>query len=363
MNEYQWTPVMIGGVPVSVTNTTRLFLQPFQEFVYTEADDNGAPKVEVDKNAGKPPADAKWYEHAKAFLSKILRQFITWLGKIGQSIRDKFSKNYASQIKYVGGNQRLNQEIEKAIGDGSFKPTITNWPLYKVPIDEIVQNQKKIMDIIQPYIDKKTPVDQVKLQIKKDYYPDKVSAVITESFVMEEEAPKQEEQKKGISENAKKLQNYFLYGTPTPTQTTTDQLSPGLWKDLVDNILNCDKAIDLGVRRIVDDLQKAGQALQKDVDNLKYDAQQDRETASNTEQGAGAGLMDERAVNKEDAARTLQGYVDLITKEISNEYFINFANTMQQEFFVKSYNLYKDMVNAYKNTKGLFEQQQPQQQT
>ena len=63
--------------------------------------------------------------------------------------------------------------------------------------------------------------------------------------------------------------------------------------------------------------------------------------------------MEKRAKKCQELVNTLQS--------ISNEYCLNFANTMQHEVFEVSYKLYCDTVKQYKNSNGNLSAKTPQQ--
>lgn len=356
-------PTVINGLSIHTTNINDLFIQPFQEFVYMEEDtnkDNPKPSVEVDmKKANKTPDNASTLEKVKAWFAKVWRMFTTWLAKIGQNIKDAFSKNYASQIKYVTSNEKLNNEITDAIKNGKFNPTIKDWPKYQIPLKKIIENsnQKNLKSIIEKHLEANESVNST--QIKIEYYPidgqfieysiDEILDSLIQEFdiVLEEDTSKDNKQK--LSKTAKHLQNFFLYGQCIPTETVTNQLSYDLWTDLVKNITNCEKAITIGITGMQKDISECSKWLDQKFKEVSAQANAEGETTNNT------GTTQSKVTPD-----LVKSYAEIV-QEISNEYLINFANTMQKEFFVKCYNLYRDMVNAYKNTNGEYNVQQSTQ--
>lgn len=362
-------PIVIDGLSMHVTNVNDLFIQPFQEFVYMEEEtnkDNPKPSVEVDlKNANKSPDNASNWDKAKNWVKTMLRRFIAWVGKIAQNIKDAFSKNYTSQIKYVGGNKQLNDQIGDAIQSGKFKPTIKDWPKYHIPLQDIVTHSQNanLKDIIDKAIDSGKNINT--LDIKQAYYPKALTGKITNEYsidqilddliqefgiVMEDGEQKKdgENSEQKLSNTGKMLQKYFLYGDPNPTETITNQLDKSIWDDLVNNILNCEKAITIGIEAMRKDIDACAKDLQQRIENVPKPPEE-----GNNERPSGKD-------NDPNDPNYLQQFANLV-KDISNEYLINFANTMQKEFFVKSYNLYRDMVQAYKNTNGEYNVQQSTQ--
>jgi hypothetical protein len=356
-------PIIIDGLSMRATNINDLFIQPFQEFVYMEEEtnkDNPKPSVEVDmKKANKTPENASTLDKVKAWFAKVWRMFTTWLAKIGQNIKDAFSKNYASQIKYVTSNEKLNNEIKDAIANGKFNPTIKDWPKYQIPLDKINtnSNEKNLKSIIEKHLEANESVNSK--QIKLEYYPidgqyieysiDEILDSLIQEFdiVLEEDTPKDNK----LSETAKHLQNFFLYGECIPTETVTNQLSDGLWTDLVNNIINCEKAITIGITGMQKDISECSKWLDQKFKEVSAQSNDEGETTNNT-----------RNTQSKVTPDLVKSYAEIV-QQISNEYLINFANTMQKEFFVKCYNLYRDMVNAYKNTNGEYNVQQTETPT
>lgn len=359
-------PITIDGLSMHVTNVNDLFIQPFQEFVYMEEDNNNKenpkPSVKVDmKQANKVPDNASTLDKLKAWFAKVWRMFTTWLAKIGQNIKDAFSKNYASQIKYVTSNEKLNNEITEAIKNGKFNPTIKDWPKYQIPLKKIIENsnQKNLKSIIEKHLEANESVNSN--QIKIEYYPidgqyieysiDEILDSLIQEFdiVLEEDTSKDNKQK--LSKTAKHLQNFFLYGQCIPTETVTNQLSYDLWIDLVKNITDCEKAITIGITGMQKDISECSKWLDQKFKEVSTQSNAEGETTNNT------GNTQSKVTPE-----LVKSYAEIV-QEISNEYLINFANTMQKEFFVKCYNLYRDMVNAYKNTNGEYNVQQTQTPT
>lgn len=365
MSQQILEPISIDGLTLRASDINLMLVQPFQEFVYMEEDNNNKenpkPSVKVDmKQANKVPDNASTLDKVKAWFAKVWRMFTTWLAKIGQNIKDAFSKNYASQIKYVTSNEKLNNEIKDAIKDGKFNPTIKDWPKYQIPLQKIIENsnQKNLKSIIEKHLGANESVNSK--QIKIEYYPidgqyveysiDEILDSLIQEFdiVLEEDTPKDNKPK--LSETAKHLQNFFLYGNCMPTETVTNQLSDGLWTDLVQNITDCEKAITIGITGMQKDISECSKWLDQKFKEVSAQSNTEGETTNNT------GNTQSKVT-----PQLVQSYAEIV-QEISNEYLINFANTMQKEFFVKCYNLYRDMVNAYKNTNGEYNVQQNTQQ-
>lgn len=320
----------------------------------TSSSDDKTPSVQqanptVDKNANT-------FEKIKQWCSIMVRKFKTWIKNVFQKISEKFSKQYSAQINYVTSNDALNKEIES---NENFKPAIKNWPAYKIPLTQI--KDMRIYKLVEEELQKvannpNTIVTGV--EFKKKFYPQALSNLVTESYVMEAENETSQQTSDGNKQEDSPfktaLKNFFLYSNPNPSdqekynQTWTSEV----WKDLYETLENCNKAISIGINEMKDDLDKSIDAIQKKIEGLK-DTENGQNQAGSTNLADGAKA---RADKLQELLKTVQS--------ISNEYCLNFAETMQKNVFETSYRLYCDTVKQYKNSNGnLNPQMQNQTQT
>jgi len=328
-----------------------------QEFVFMEEDaNNDKPKVVMTGDI-KAADDAKWYEKVKVWFQNFFRKIGNWIQNHFRNLVENFTKNFAAHINYVKKNEKLNEEIKEALGN-KFKPNVKNWPLYRVPLAEIEQ-QKKIADIIAPYLDDnaekaKGLPEPTPLNIKKQFYPDAVANLIQESYIMEAD---DDDKAKPKTDSQKYLWNYFLYGKPNPSdaETKTDVLTDKVWQDTIDNILNCQKAIDIGVKTMADDLKKAVDEVKQKADAVEWNAGANEKFANDPEYAGTGSANKARSDASNMRAQVEKLHILAATLgSIANEYGIGYANAMQNAFFKTSYSLYKDIITEYKNTKSTF---------
>ena len=363
-----------------------------EAFVLDEVDmeaDEHEPKVVETGNDGKPTGGGNGQvtsaqaEQKKNWCKQMLDKFTKWVQGTMTKVAEKFKGNYKAQVDYVAANKVMNEQIKTDLGNGSFKPKVEDWPKYNIPIKEI--GQKKLSEVIKPWLDGTAKEPLAAINVKKAFYPEAVAAVITESYVLESgqspqiQAPQAQPANVGKaalaaknvkananallqskidapkkfepdSENGKKLQNFFLFGKPDASNDNySNELTPELWEDTINNILNCDKAVSVGIKEITADIKSTSDELKSKLAALK-------------EANANAGEAQGDATNANNAGNAditrVEDLIKIVT-EISNEYGIGFASSMQNAFFVTSYKLYSDIIKKYKDASGSFEQQQP----
>jgi hypothetical protein len=304
----------------------------------------------VDKNADT-------FEKVKQWCVNMIRKFVTWIKGTLQKVAEKFSRNYSAQINYVVKNKALNDEIGS---NPNFNPAIKNWPNFHIPLSKL--QEMNITKLISDEL-KNEDFNQIATgaAFKKKFYPQEFASVITESYVMEAEAGKADPAPAVPGDDKKKdapitiaLRNFFLYGKINPTvdeMFNNDWKRGAVWKDLCETIENCNKAISIGIDYMSKDLEDASNQLKAKIDELNTAASDKRQEADAIEK-----RRDRKAVRKEadgidEKAKKYQELLNTI-QSISNEYCLNFANTMQHNVFELSYKLYCDTVKQYKISGG-----------
>ena len=330
--------------------------------VKSTTSDGPNPQV-VASEGPKVDQSAASSEKVKQFLKNLLNKFKGWIQNVIQTVSEKFTKNYQSQINYVAKNKVLNEEIAGALGS-TFKPTVQDWPKYHIPLDKITN--MKLSTIIEKYTTGEFRDKDINpVEIKQAFYPEEMKTLITESYYVQESEETQngnnnngsnENTTKELTKNQKMLKNFFLFGKPAPShdECWTNTLDGNLWLDTCDNITNCSKAIGVGIKAISNDFKNTLVELQKSVSNLETSAKEEIERGREAKQNED---MDQRVVsgkivgNIKRRQKRIQDLIKVVT-DISNEFGVGFAETMQQAFFVTSYNLYKDIVFEYRKTGG-----------
>lgn len=393
-------------IPIDLHYATEMYAQPFQEFdMYYLEEDNSASSNNKDGGIRDSKVTVSTHENVKKQaenngikldigkkLSMLLKRFVTWLANAKQKIVETFTRNFNAQIKYVEKNAELNKEIKEAIASGKFKPKVENFPIFHIPLKEIESHAENVPKRLKIYHDpgwEHTVPPDIDI-IRAAIYPDAVikyddtntpknGLPKNESFVyhktdidywaMEQNEEIQENQTSDLNaeKRKKRLQEYFLFGKVSENgegldadSHYTNELTDNLWEDTCNNILNANKAIELGMKGICDALKSEASTLDKKVTD-----EENKEKAAQANADANQGNTQATTKNEKTGETLLKRCQDMSKAliQVSNEYAVGFANTMQELFFKKCYNLYKDIVTEYKNVKDTFNQQQPDQQT
>lgn len=393
-------------IPIDLHYVTEMYAQPFQEFdMYYLEEDNSASSNNKDGGIRDSKVTISTHENAKKQaenngikldigkkLSMLLKRFVTWLANAKQKIAETFTRNFNAQIKYVEKNAELNKEIKEAIASGKFKPKVENFPIFHIPLKEIESHAENVPKRLKIYHDpgwEHTVPPDIDI-IRAAIYPDAVikyddtntpknGLSKNESFAyhkaeidywtMEQNEETQENRTSDLNaeKRKKRLQEYFLFGKVSENgegldadSHYTNELTDNLWEDTCNNILNANKAIELGMKGICDALKSEASTLDKKVTD-----EENKEKAAQANADTNQGNTQATTKNEKTGETLLKRCQDMSKAliQVSNEYAVGFANTMQELFFKKCYNLYKDIVTEYKNVKDTFNQQQPDQQT
>lgn len=401
-------------IPIDLHYATEMYAQPFQEFdMYYMEEDNSASSNNKDGGIRDSKVTISTRENVKKQaetngnkvdfgkkFSLLMKRFFTWLANAKQKFIELFSRNFSAQINYVKKNKEsgFNEEIKKAIVSGSFKPNVENIPMFKIPLKELTDHAKHIPDRLKIYHDNgwENTVNPTIDIVRAAIYPDKVIAyddtttpkkkqgtgttsqeTVQNSYIynrneidywtMEatETTNGDESNNDQKAEKRKKqLQEYFLFGEVTPEGLSADshytnELTDGVWDDLCENILNAQEAIKIGITGICDSLKNEAGALNKKIDDLNNKA---AENTANQSENNGENSTNDKVSEKNGLLLKRCESMSQSLIKVSNEYAVGLANTMQEMFFKKCYNLYKDIVTEYKNTKDAYSKQQPDQE-
>lgn len=382
--------VNFDKIEIDLHYITEMHSQPFEEFnIYLEdgeSSSSGGQSSDLRDSKVTTSTHEQTKEIAKnnnvkldfgKKVSMLLKRFTTWLSNMKQRVVEIFSKNFNAQINYVEKNAELNKEIATAIDGHAFNPKVENFPMFNIPLEEISNHSKDIPNRLKPYTDNnwRSMLDPDINAIRALIYPDQVipydinkmkDTNYHEQFfskkkeidywAMEQETEQESKADEGIKN---KLFEYFLFGQVAPGGLNddshyTNQLTGKIWLDNCQNILNTKKAIEIGITGMCDNLKKESTNL----DQLVEKAQAERDKVYHMDDSDEKTKM----LDKQDKyIKRLQSMSTSLIK-ISNEYAVGFANIMQELFFKKCYNLYKDIVTEYKNTKDAYSKQQPDQE-
>jgi hypothetical protein len=349
----------------------------YTESFVMEADDT-KPKVVNDSGA---TGVKHVLQKAQTFITQLLHRFIAWVGEKLTKFNVKFFENHKIEFEWVKKNNKLNGEIEAALKNRTFTPTVTNYPNYKIPAEALIKDpiSKIVNDLLT--VNTKAPITPE--NIKARFYPDAVSAALgykpvdtsdtvaadtqaktsatppevkEESYVMRSygsymmEADENNDKTSKSNEREQEvLTNYILYGDvnhkPTSGQT---QLDDKQWHSLYMDILQTNKLFDKSIKPIYDDLKKTLDDIQKrqNAVNAKLGS------FSNNNNSEQAKQDNEEKAKAEQESKRLESMVKAL-QDIANSYDALLANVISQKFYRTSYTLYRDIVTAYNQQKSV----------
>jgi len=158
--------------------------------------------------------------------------------------------------------------------------------------------------------------------------------------------------KENLTNNAKLLSNYFLYGT-TDKPEPAKELSVELWDELVDNLLDSGKALEIISKLVSEDLNKSIALLKEEINHISsrmINDTRDLEQYTSYEYNGGIAPNWDPLTENTITQRKLAQAQALLKSvmEISNEYTSAFTNALQNKFYMVSYNLYRDTITVFK---------------
>ena len=119
-----------------------MYSESFQFFI--EADENNAnaskgvtqgATVQVD---GKSVSSANnKLANAKASVAAWISKFINWVRKTLKMVPTAWLQRHQADLKEFNENEELNKEIENAISDSSFQPSLVGYHEYKIQVNGI----------------------------------------------------------------------------------------------------------------------------------------------------------------------------------------------------------------------------------
>lgn len=274
-------------------------------------------------------------------LMTLIRQFGKWIQDKLSKIPALFDKINGAKVAWVTSHAKLNEQIGQAIADGKFVPTLTNFPLYKIPLDQITNKAGAVQQILNDYANNpdKQIDDQAKIEIKSAIYPGNND---TASAIAKLNDPKKE---------AEQIKNYVLFSDidPSPNQSSyNNKMTPQIWEDMYTDLSNSKRLIDGAVKPMMKSLSDGLKVIEK--------VQKQQEAAASKPSN----------VNGADGATKTQGnkaeLMFNLFREISQTYQINVLNALTNNFFNTYYQTYKKIVDAYQAGNFKPNDQQQQQQ-
>jgi hypothetical protein len=222
-----------------------MYSESFQFFI--EADDKNASKgvtqgatVKVEGADGKSNTTVSSANNklanAKASVAAWISKFINWVRKTLKMAPTAWLQRHQADIKEFNDNKDLNDEIENAINDSSFQPSLVGYHEYSIQVNGIQAMNKKLPEVIRNNVlvanNKTNPNDALKLI----YNSNGAGASFNNIKMDDDEA------------RSKAFISYGKYGKVDPPQENDSQavkLDPGKWKDICNNIKNYSQALNL----------------------------------------------------------------------------------------------------------------------
>jgi hypothetical protein len=274
-------------------------------------------------------------------LTTLIRQFGQWISKKLGGIPALFETVNGAKVAWITSHSKLNEEIGNAIANGSFKPNLSNFPLYKIPLNEMNSKASSVQQVLEKYAN--NPNEAInKEAIKMEIYPGN------------NETAKAIAQMNDTKKEAEAIQNFTLFSDITPdpkVKSFNGVMSPQIWKDMTTDLANSKRLIDEAVKPMVQSLNnglKVIEKIQKQDESNANKAKNVNEAESATPQQNTTGRAD-----------TMFN----IFKEITQTYQMNVLNSLTNNFFNTYYTAYKKIVDAYQSSVGKQQAQTVEQQT
>lgn len=300
-----------------------------EAFVYMEAEgEKPAPATVTFQNQSGQAVNTYSKNGVLNKLTSIMRQFAQWITNKFAQIPGLFEKINGAKANYVVKHKELNQEIANAIGQGTFQPQLTNFPRYKIPLDEINKKTDGVKNALDDYLKNRDAEINVE-KIKAEIYPGNQAAEIASL-----KDPKKE---------AEQIRNYVLFSNVQPQYWDNGAMKIDAWNDMCNDLSNSARLVQEASKTLVKSLQdgiKVLEALRKKEENeAKNEGQQTNTQA--TQQGAqqANGQQQQQGSKTEQLLKLFQ--------QIAQTYQINVINAITNTFFNTYYSAYRDIVANY----------------
>lgn len=300
------------GVTTNTTNTNT-----------TSNNGTQTGKTKVTVTNGKTNENVKL--NFKNVILKIVQRFTSWVTNVLSKFSQKFNENHKKEREFINNNKALNEEIQNAIATGEFVPNVSNFPRYKIPFKEY--NSDRFSDEFKTALENE--------QNNSGEFDKK--AFIKKVLKIGENA----ELNSAIDQAAddKKLKEIFCtyilfsktqvpapYSGPLQATGDGDTIS---WTGIIDDL---EKSFPL-----VEQMCKHG-ANEMNLTRNTLETEAKKEVKEDDK----AGLA--RKKRAEELASTLSSLSDI--------YAATPLNIINNKFYKVTYNVYRDVVLAYKQYRG-----------
>lgn len=305
-----------------------------EDEVFTEAETPAASTGGTSTPAGAKPAPASVSFNgqnpntvqktgALNKLASVMRQFSEWIVKKLGNVPALFQKINGAKAAWVTKHQKVNDGIAQAIAQKTFVPNLNNFPLYKIPLKEIVSKSGAVQQILDEYA--RNPSQEVDVvKIKSAIYPgrDDVAKYIAE--LNNEKA------------ESEAVLNYVLFSDTKPDihiKAFNGPLTDAVWKDMVGDLSNAQRLVDEAGKAMVNSLQNGMKTLEKIRKNEEAAAQKAQTQNNNNN-------------NQNPVSKNCETLFKIF-QQVSKTYQINVMNAITNTFFNTYYSAYKQIVDAY----------------
>ena len=167
-----------------------------------------------------------------AQIQNLCQKFVQWIRNNLSKFAPNFNENHKKEIEWINNNKALNEEIRKAIDTGTFKPIVHNLPKFNVPKDFVNLPDNTISDIVSKYL-----AENSVEKPNNDVLKSRTGFMMIGMFNKLGANIKFDVTENSLDENAKKIQNWVLYGQPEPQKPEENKTLTGPdWTDLIQDL-------------------------------------------------------------------------------------------------------------------------------
>lgn len=278
--------------------------------------------------------------NASMKVGNMLSQLIRWINDTLAKAPIKFTTQHKLEITWVGNNKATNDQIKGALNSKNFNITVNNFPSYNINITEITNINTDPLTSIDTTMksniaSNKSNAGDVATSLFHDTLPAKLKAYLDKNPNADKDAVQTA------------VENFVLYGDPVKPQNANQGAVPltgDMFEDLVNNILNTQKALEQ-VSKISKDLAAAANSIKNKL------ATAQAPTGNNKGESQGQFQTNVDQLTNVEKALTM----------LANAYAAPAMNTIANKLFKDSYSVYRDVVQAYKQegTPNSTQQAQP----
>lgn len=332
-----------------------MYVECFTESYVMEAGENNnatsataKPTVTVNRNANNSNITNK-ARNIGMMLSGLISKFARWVSDQLRKVSPKFAEKHRLEIQWVSANKDLNAQIASSLDGQNFNITVNNFPKYSVKLDRLT-NVANYGDKIKQALEGNLSDEA----LFKELIPDGLNLSYND-------ADKQT--------NALKVQNFVLYGDENyKPDTQAHRVTGEDFKDLCENITNSTELLKK-FSEVSKQLEAAANEIKKKADEVKANESKPQTTGESYEEDFNDSIYTEAeqsstppplAGQKETATNAIKGATDGnrikavydVLRKVAAMYATEVTNDIINKFYKNSYNVYRDIVQAYKQEAG-----------